>query len=392
MQKPERTRWLDTHPHLRPEEDLVQKAAEYYQQADEGKRTWMRVKPWSLNPFEYFFHTYMGFLHLVRAAKLKPFSRVLDAGSGTGWTSEVLARLGHQVVAVEPCAEAVEIGKERSFAYNHSANNGLPLDLSFHTGDLFSYEADEQSFDAAFFYDCLHHMDDEEELFAKLKAWIKPGGVLAISEGVPPEPGTQNEKDALSEMAEFGVLENTFYPEYLDYLLLRYGFPDFRRLAPITAELSEGEIRANQHRDFLLALKDTNFIIAKRMNIEGDTTLVSEGLDARLTLISRQVMETETVFNVEMTNTGKEHWIPGGKGDTGEINLGIFLSEDGENWHERGPRMALPDWLHPGQSTTLNVTLPTVELEGQKGIRFELVCELRFWGHQRQAPPLEKTF
>lgn len=387
MTPPLRRRWLDDKPGLVSE--VLKNAVDYWQNATEHDREWIRIKPWSNNPHEFFFQTYMRFLHLLRAADLKPCSRVLDVGVGTGWTSEIMARLGHSVVAVEPSPECIDIAKNRAFAWNLSANEGQPLDLTFHVGDITTFTAEPHSFDAVIFYDCLHHIDDEVALFANLRRWLRQEGVLAVSEGIPPEPGSQVEQESFQQMRDYGVLENPFYPEYLDYLLAANGFPVVRRLVPIIREVGRGEIEWATFRDYIHEYEQLNFIVATRMDLPGTPTTEAKSISAAFRLLARRNTASTQEFDIEIRNTGQESWMPGGKSMTGEINLGVFLCETKDEWNEGPRRFPLANWLHPGETTTITITLDSARLANAKRLRAQLVCEQRFWGHDIGLVPLE---
>ena len=51
------------------------------------------------------------FGHLLTALELRPGDRVLDFGCGTGWSSEMLARMGMDVVGMDISPAALEMAR-----------------------------------------------------------------------------------------------------------------------------------------------------------------------------------------------------------------------------------------------------------------------------------------
>ncbi len=128
-------------------------------------------------------------------------ARVLDVGCGTGWTSRFYARRGYEVVGVDIAGDMI-----------HHANlardrEGLG-NLSFRVSDYEDMTFDAE-FDAAVFYDALHHAVDERAAVRMAYRALKPGGVCITS-----EPGRGHAKAAHSVEAvqKFGVTERDMPP------------------------------------------------------------------------------------------------------------------------------------------------------------------------------------
>ena len=81
-----------------------------------------------------------------------PPARLLDVGCGTGWTSRLFARRGYDVVGVDISPDMVAQARRDSILDN----------LRFLVGDYEEMQFDE-AFDAAVFYDSLHHALDETQ-------------------------------------------------------------------------------------------------------------------------------------------------------------------------------------------------------------------------------------
>jgi len=147
-----------------------------------------------------------------------PPARILDLGCGSGWTSAFYARAGYEVVGVDIAPEAIEAAKK------HFAD--VP-GLTFVAGDYDALPyADE--FDAAVFFDSLHHAEDEcVALKAAWKALKSKGRLVAC------EPGVGHSKTAKSieAMEKYGVNERDMPPKLLRKQLKKVGFGSIKTYA-----------------------------------------------------------------------------------------------------------------------------------------------------------------
>lgn len=144
-------------------------------------------------------------------------ARVLDLGCGTGWTSRFYARAGYDVVGVDIAPEMIRLAGEIRDAEKLTG-------LSFVVSD---YEAltFREEFDAAVFFDSLHHADDEGLAIRKAFAALKPGGVLLTDE---PGVGHSTSAESLTAVAKYGVTEKDMPPARIVELGRAAGFEAFR--------------------------------------------------------------------------------------------------------------------------------------------------------------------
>jgi len=104
---------------------------------------------------------------LLRHARLAQPARLLDAGCGTGRNVQEFAPLG-EVVGIEPSPAAVEFCHRRGLANVQKATiERLPFDAA--------------SFDAAFVFDVLEHVDDDITALRELHRVAKPGAWLVAT-------------------------------------------------------------------------------------------------------------------------------------------------------------------------------------------------------------------
>jgi SAM-dependent methyltransferase len=145
----------------------------------------------------------------------EPPARVLDLGVGTGWTSIFLARRGYQVVAQDIAPDMIALAEA-------NANSADPFSLRFLACDYERLDFDEE-FDAAVFYDALHHAEDERQALAGVYRALRPGGVC-----ITVEPGAGHAADARAVAERFGVTEKDMPPEHVMAVGHSIGFREFR--------------------------------------------------------------------------------------------------------------------------------------------------------------------
>jgi SAM-dependent methyltransferase len=112
--------------------------------------------------------------HLARyswAAALVKGKRVLDAGCGTGYGSELLARGGAaEVLGIDVDEAVVEAAQQ-------AASDGA----SFAAADLRELPSGLGDFDAVVCFEVLEHLDEPETALDALAAVLRPEGLLVVS-------------------------------------------------------------------------------------------------------------------------------------------------------------------------------------------------------------------
>ncbi len=111
--------------------------------------------------------------HFTRDAKkldcLKGL-RMLDIGCGGGILSEPLARLGAQMVGVDPSEENVAI------ASAHADESGVAVD--YRAGTAEDLAAGHERFDVVLTMEVVEHVVDVDEFVATCASMVKPGGLM----------------------------------------------------------------------------------------------------------------------------------------------------------------------------------------------------------------------
>jgi len=197
---------------------------------DEKAGFWQKPLDWKKGHPNYLNNVYQ-LLNGIQAMDLDPQATILEVGSGTGWTTEILAGLRYRVVCLEPAEVMLDAAKERvsRFLQAHAMPQ-LATNVSYHCTTLEEAELPDHFADAVLFFESFHHVVDENRSLQQVARFLKPGGVLCILGDANWIPGLKEQEEFwLEEMKRFGTLESPFTHEYLMQLLATYGFADIRR-------------------------------------------------------------------------------------------------------------------------------------------------------------------
>ncbi|MFC3441786.1 class I SAM-dependent methyltransferase [Sphingobium rhizovicinum] len=149
-----------------------------------------------------------------------PPARILDLGCGGGWTSIFFAKRGYDVVGQDIAPDMIDVARQ------NAERHGLTDRLSFLCGDYESLDLD-GSFDAAIFFDSLHHAEDELLAIRSAHRALKPGGLLITHE---PGDGHATAPESIEAMRLYGVTERDMPPRLIMQRGREVGFTDHRVL------------------------------------------------------------------------------------------------------------------------------------------------------------------
>ncbi len=149
----------------------------------------------------------------------RPGDRVLDLGAGSGFSSEMLARFGYDVVAVDPDGTALVNNRRRSaidagrIAGTVQVASGIAEHLPCADG----------AFDGVLCMNAMHHVGDLPAAVAELARVLKPGARAVLS-----EPGLAHLEQAETRRArsEHGEDDRAFDVLAFLRLALDGGFSD----------------------------------------------------------------------------------------------------------------------------------------------------------------------
>ncbi|MGD7706319.1 class I SAM-dependent methyltransferase [Microlunatus sp. Y2014] len=111
--------------------------------------------------------------HLLRLLGPVRGHRVLDAGSGQGYFSRILARHGADVTGVEPADALIERSRQ--------LEQDSPLGIAYHQEDLAQLPAFDQPFDAVVCSMVLLAIPDWRPAMASCVSALRPGGRFVFS-------------------------------------------------------------------------------------------------------------------------------------------------------------------------------------------------------------------
>jgi SAM-dependent methyltransferase len=372
-------------------QDYAEAHRRYVERVGSGGELWLRTKPFSAPPGRELWECLRIFAHIVERLELEYRAQVLDLGCGPGWLSEFLARCGYWVTGVDVSEDMVKIARERIAAIDEPIGKGTQALAEFHAMPVLELPW-RKRFDAAILYDAMHHFDDELETLRVIKNTLAPGGQIFLHEGVRPAPGSEGERQLMTEMEEYGTLESPFDPEYLVAVLVEAGFTQIKRFAAVDELLDVSESRRElRHVESRLKYPPMNTFMAANpvpAGIAGNR----EGFHARIEATGSWESKSdgqELSLPITVTNDGRSFW-PSGSGDTlppGVVTIGPYVPPD-MGGEVPLPRIELPGPLSSGESMNAEIRVPRARVIGRNEIGIDLIREGIAWFSEYGSSPL----
>jgi ubiquinone/menaquinone biosynthesis C-methylase UbiE len=123
--------------------------------------------------------TYQKKLEITRGY-LTPASNVLEFGCGTGATAILHAPYVKRIHAVDVSSRMIEIAKEKQQAAADDANANAD-NVQFECTGIDSLQVPDESFDVVLGMSILHLLPNKDEIIAKVRTNLKPGGYFISS-------------------------------------------------------------------------------------------------------------------------------------------------------------------------------------------------------------------
>lgn len=137
-----------------------------------------------------------------------PPAKLLDVGVGSGWTSELFAMRGYDVIGLDISPDMIELANKRSCRAKF-------LVCDYETGPI------PGGFDVAVIYDALHHAEDEMSVLRNIYNALSDDGILVTIE---PGAGHSTTEDSLEVMRKYGTTEKDMPFVHQKRLMQQAGF------------------------------------------------------------------------------------------------------------------------------------------------------------------------
>lgn len=325
----------------------------------------------------------------------RPGDRVLDLGAGSGFSSEMLARLGYSVFPLDPDLTALGHNRRRpSFDANRiqgrvTVTQGTAQQLPFASA----------SFDGIVAMNVLHHVEDLEAVVAEFRRVLRPGARVVVS-----EPGLDHLSMAHTQRAMQELGENDRPFDVLEFLRLarQHGFQDAMLSATlhpplrvIRLEEIESYVSGQPPRQWLTpqgVLRELHhhhpFAMLVNPGARPKTSRHPGRLEAQLEVegVPAAVRAGQVITpTIRVTNAGDTTWLARPSALGGYVTAGCkVLTPEGRLITDSAGRTGLSRDLQPSDRVDVAMTLPipdTLEPGGYV-LEFDMVNELMCWfGH-----------
>jgi SAM-dependent methyltransferase len=366
------------------ETDRINTNSRRYFERGDMRRFWTN-KPFSDPPWTGW--TLARFGQLLMALDLRPGDRVLDFGCGTGWSSEMLARMGMDVVAMDVSPDALEMARQSAAPRAREAA-GVEPRFELYSGGCLDFP--DGHFDAVLVFDAFHHLPNPQALLAEFCRVLAPNCRLGMAE---PGVGHADNPHTREEM-ESGVLEREIDIEQVHAAGLAAGFLGLEAVVPglhphaLTLPIRRLRwylrglswlLPANHVRlailgaPIVLLWKGPHFISSLHPRDQ------SAEIEPAAPSLSCSPRETVTI-EADLHNTGATAWLREGRHGRGYVRLGAHLLDaSGGMVALDYARAALPADLprHARARAAVRVQAPAVP--GRYIVRLDMVNEGIGW-------------
>lgn len=127
---------------------------------------------------EYGFDTIEVRKECLRIVEPLKGNRVLDIGTGSGWMAILLAQEEYDVTTIDVDEEAIERAKQRAY----DAGEAVMRHINFIHADALRIPFPDNTFDAVFSFDSMHHMPDCSKALGEMIRVAKDGAHFMIAD------------------------------------------------------------------------------------------------------------------------------------------------------------------------------------------------------------------
>jgi SAM-dependent methyltransferase len=383
-----------------------------------GSLAWEQVKPFSppatdtLGESVRLMHD---FAVALNALDPSASDLILDLGTGSGWTSEWLARLNLRVVSMDIALDMLKIGQARCGGRN----------VGFAAGDFEALPFLSGSFDRALCLNALHHAPKPGQALREIARVLNDRGLLVLIE---PGHGHAQRDTSQAAMNEFGVLEQDLEATMLMGLCHEAGFAHVtvRPLSYMSGEIDLTLDELSKWRTWTrtkrpwramrkvwralkelpglqkdgLLFEDAISMWTSRVLMRhiGEQALVVAAKGAKpaareyraaIDLQTAQSPQRADVFvgRLSIRNAGNLTWRAGSR--VGPVRLGVQLLDGAQQLQEKDLlRVPLPHDVPPGDHCVVQVEVPLPAGNAPHYLKFDLVAEGVTWFETEGSSPL----
>ena len=334
----------------------------------------------------------------------RPDDRVLDFAAGTGWATELLARVGVRTVSIDLSHEMLRRGRQRLAA---DARLVFRDDARFVAARGQALPFGDAVFDGVLCLNALHHLPSYAAALAEIHRVLKPGGRAVFS-----EPGTAHAVEPLSafRMREHAVLEKRVSLPLVHRLAHDAGFTRMR-VVPLrasgayvfdyTASAGDGAALERMWADTLRLSpgEHARFVLHKGDDPPPDSLLPAQKLFGRLGAAISLAHATYAAAagqpftdRLRIANTGSVTWRARGRRFGGQVTCGLKICDgDGTILREDLGRTPLPRDVAPGEDVELEMIVPGALAPGRYVLRYDMVVEGVTWFEFQGSPCVQRT-
>ncbi len=373
----------------------------------DSMRRWLTTMPLSAGGHHNNLHYIQDFALLLAHADCMPNSRVLELGCGSGWATEWMARLGFKVTALDINADMLELGQERMAACKRAFPE-TPMSVEFVTGDAEALDFEDETFDAVYCLNALHHIPDIPTALAEIHRVLKKGGRFLFLE---PGEGHAESEVSKREMEEHGVTEKDIIIDELAGWSRQAGFEQFvivPSLDPnISVSLDRWRHLARAGWRLPIELWRWRKALMDRVVHHPCGYLLKGGGTAHGRIVAGEIVSfdsPESVAHREMItlkatvrNSGDAPWMSWGsflasdplnQGEGGYVNLGVKLMRpDGTCEDPDFSRGILMQDVMPGETAEISCLAKVPATSGEYGLKVDLVQEGVAWFEDMGSTP-----
>lgn len=153
----------------------IKKEKEFNKYKERGNQNWREMT--SRDPRRFNAYQQGRYEWILRPLGDIKGKRVLDAGSGGGSLSYLLAQAGAKVEGVEFDEKGVELARENL----RSADRGRNLICNFTHGSVYELPFEKNAFDAVVSCEVIEHLQEPERMLAEVARVLKPGGIFVLT-------------------------------------------------------------------------------------------------------------------------------------------------------------------------------------------------------------------